>query len=86
MALRTQFLQHLIFRRETVESHNIYPYNLAAVKFLDRLEFHPKITYLAGENGSGKSRPLEAIAVAYGLNPEGGAQNFNFNTRPSHSS
>ncbi len=86
MALNNQFLQHLIFRRQTVESHNVYPYDLAAVKDLHRLDFHPKVTYFVGENGSGKSTLLEAIAVAYGFNPEGGTQNFNFNTRKSHSS
>ncbi len=85
MALRNQFLQHLIFRRDTVASHHVYPYNLAAVKDLHRLDFHPKVTYFVGENGSGKSTLLEAIAVAYGFNPEGGTQNFNFNTRRSHS-
>ncbi len=36
---------------------------------------------------SGKSTTLlEAIAQGYGLNPEGGSQNFNFATRASHSS
>lgn len=86
MALNNQFLQHLIFRRETVESYDVYPYNLEVIKSLQRLDFHPKVTYLVGENGSGKSTLLEAIAVAYGFNPEGGTQNFNFNTRQSHSS
>lgn len=86
MALNTQFLQHLVFRRETVESHNEYPYNLPAVKSLNRLAFHPKMTYFVGENGSGKSTLLEAIAIANGFNPEGGTKNFNFNTRKSHSS
>src|SRR5690606_36391375 len=85
MALNTQFLQRLVFRRETVESHNEYPYNLPAVKSLNRLVFHPKITYFVGENGSGKSTLLEAIAIANGFNPEGGTKNFNFNTRKSHS-
>lgn len=38
-----------------------------------------------GENGSGKSTILEAIAVAYGFNPEGGTRNFNFSSRATHS-
>jgi predicted ATPase len=38
-----------------------------------------------GENGSGKSTVLEAIAVHEGFNPEGGSRNFNFSTRDSHS-
>jgi predicted ATPase len=48
------------------------------------LAFHPKVTFLIGENGSGKSTLMESIAVAYGLNPEGGSRNFNFATRASH--
>ena len=38
-----------------------------------------------GENGSGKSTLLEAIAVAYGFNPEGGTLNYSFSTYDSHS-
>src|SRR6185437_11478218 len=43
------------------------------------------VTFLIGENGSGKSTLLEAIAVAWGLNAEGGSRDFNFATRASHS-
>ena len=38
-----------------------------------------------GENGIGKSTLLEAIAAAYGFNPEGGTRNFSFSTYNSHS-
>lgn len=86
MALNNQFLKHVDFLRDKVNSHDCYPYNLPAVRALQRLEFHPKITYFVGENGSGKSTLLEAIAVAFGFNPEGGTRNFTFNTRTSHSS
>nr|WP_323985041.1 AAA family ATPase [Fusibacter ferrireducens] len=64
---------------------NVYPYNLPAVQSLDSLEFHPNVTFLVGENGSGKSTILEAIAVAFGYNPEGGTKHFNFATENSHS-
>ena len=50
-----------------------------------RLHFHKPITFFVGENGSGKSTLLEAIAVAYGFNPEGGTKNYNFSTYDSHS-
>ena len=63
-----------------------YPWNLPAIQALeDGLALHPKVTYLVGENGSGKSTLLEAIAVAAGLNAEGGSSNFAFSTRESHS-
>lgn len=49
------------------------------------LEFHSRVTFFAGENGTGKSTLLEAIAVAYGFNPEGGSKNYRFATAESHS-
>ena len=71
--------------RDRIPDADRFPYNLPAVRHLDILPFHPKITFLIGENGSGKSTLLEAVAVACGLNPEGGSRNFNFATRASHS-
>lgn len=62
-----------------------YPYQLEAVQALSELEFHPNVTFLIGENGTGKSTLLEAIAVAYGFNPEGGSKNFRFHTKETHS-
>lgn len=59
---------------------------LPAVTKLDKITFHPAVTFLVGENGAGKSTLLEAIAVAWGFNPEGGSHNFRFSTRASHSS
>ncbi|MFO0803836.1 MAG: AAA family ATPase [Gemmataceae bacterium] len=79
------YLLHLDLLRERIPDPNRFPYTLPAIRSLERLEFHPKVTFLVGENGSGKSTLLEAIAVAYGLNPEGGGRNFNFATRASHS-
>lgn len=49
------------------------------------LAFTGGVTFFVGENGSGKSTLLEAMAVAYGLNPEGGTQNYAFSTHDSHS-
>ena len=65
------------------EAH--YPFGLPAVRHLDELVFHPKVTFLVGENGAGKSTLIEALAVAWGFNAEGGSRNFNFATRASHS-
>jgi predicted ATPase len=62
-----------------------YPWDLPAIGALaDQIKLHPRVTYLVGENGSGKSTLLEAIAVAAGMNPEGGSSHFNFSTRESH--
>ena len=67
------------------EERSGFPWALPAVAALgDGLVLHPRVTYLVGENGSGKSTLLEAIAVAAGMNPEGGSSNANFATRESH--
>ena len=42
-------------------------------------------TVLVGENGSGKSTLVEAVAMAYGLSPEGGSTNARHSTRASES-
>ncbi len=65
-----------------------YPWTLPAVAALGApggLALHPQITYLVGENGSGKSTLVEALALAAGMNPEGGSSQFAFHTRSSHS-
>jgi predicted ATPase len=79
------FLLQAQLLRDRVPSFPDYPFSLAAIRHLDTIDFHPAVTFLIGENGSGKSTLLEAMAVARGLNPEGGSRNFNFATRASHS-
>lgn len=61
---------------------------LPMVQYLEKvktLDFSAPITFFVGENGTGKSTLLEAIAVAYGFNAEGGTRNFRFSTNATHS-
>ncbi len=44
-----------------------FPFDVPALRGVDRIDFDPAVTLLAGENGSGKSTLLEAIAVKVGL-------------------
>jgi predicted ATPase len=80
-----QYLRSVTLLRERVESFDVYPFSIPALRDLETLDFDPNVTFLIGENGSGKSTLIEAIAVAVGFNPEGGSKNFNFETRPSES-
>jgi len=79
------YLKEISIKKEKVESFDVYPFSIPVVKYLEKLEFKSEVTFIVGENGSGKSTILEAIAVALGFNPEGGTRNFNFNTHASHS-
>jgi predicted ATPase len=79
------FLVALRLLREKVPSPEAFPFTIPAIGGLDELTLEQPVTFFIGENGSGKSTLLEAVAVAFGLNPEGGSRNFNFATRASHS-
>jgi predicted ATPase len=78
------FLRSVQLRRELVESFEVYPYSIPAIKHLTAIEFHPRVTFFVGENGTGKSTLLEAIAVAEGFNPEGGSRHAMFSTQDTH--
>lgn len=57
-----------------------YLRGIPALAATDALDFPAAATFLVGENGTGKSTLLEAVAVAYGFNPEGGTLNYRFST------
>lgn len=80
-----QYIRYIELDRDNVPSFSEYPFNLPAIRDLQSLSFHPKVTFIIGDNGSGKSTILESIAVAYGFNAEGGTKNFNFTSRATHS-
>ena len=62
-----------------------YVRGITALQGLTSLSFERPVTFFVGENGSGKSTLLEAVAVAWGFNPEGGTRNYRFSTYDSHS-
>ncbi len=81
----SQYLRRVELLRDKISSFTEYPFSLPAFRNLETLDFHPQVTFIVGENGMGKSTFLEAIAVAWGFNAEGGTMNFTFSTRESHS-
>ena len=80
-----RFLRHLELMRENVPDWTAYPFSIPAVAQLERLEFDPAVTFFVGDNGSGKSTFIEAIAIKAGFNPEGGNKYFKVSNRPSES-
>ena len=57
-----------------------YPFSLPIIQNLSDIKFPTQVTFFVGENGTGKSTILEAIAQHAGFGPEGGSKNINFKT------
>lgn len=79
------FLKSVTLRRDWVDSFEVFPYSIPAIQQLTTIELHPRVTFFVGENGTGKSTLLEAIAVAEGFNAEGGSRHAMFKTKDTHS-
>lgn len=81
-----KYIESVKFHGELPE--NSYLNDIPAVEWLierGELEFRSAVTFFVGENGTGKSTLLEAIALAAGYSAEGGSRNFSFSTRDTHS-
>ena len=73
------FIQAVSIDWSIIPEHS-YLREISALQPFGELEFPEHITFFAGENGTGKSTLLEAIAVACGFNAEGGTRNYRFST------
>ncbi|OGB97698.1 hypothetical protein A3F06_01145 [candidate division TM6 bacterium RIFCSPHIGHO2_12_FULL_36_22] len=57
-----------------------YPFSLNIIKNLKDIKFLSNVTFFIGENGTGKSTVLEAIADQADFGLEGGSKNIKFKT------
>jgi len=69
-------LKRIALLREKVEDWKKYPFCIPVIRNFETLSFSSRIAFFAGENGTGKSTLLEAIASHYGFGVEGGTRNF----------
>ncbi|MEM7368088.1 MAG: AAA family ATPase [Bacteroidota bacterium] len=56
-----------------------YPFTIPSIAQGLDIDLHSNVTFLVGENGSGKSTILEAVADQCGFNPSGGNRNHQYN-------
>jgi predicted ATPase len=57
-------LQKVRFGKNTTTRKNGFPFNIPSLEAIDNIEFKSPVTFLVGENGSGKSTFMEALAIA----------------------
>lgn len=69
---RVPFLRSVVPHIDGIPKSGRFPLNLPLVRNFRGVELHPAVTFLVGENGSGKSTFLEAIAVRAGFPETGG--------------
>jgi predicted ATPase len=79
-------LKKIKLLREKVADWESYPFSVPAIRNLDELGLRSRVCFFAGENGTGKSTLLEAIAAHYGFGREGGTRNFMNDSTPSNRS
>src|ERR1700757_3356357 len=76
-------LKKISLLRERITKPPEYPFNISTIASLSALEITSRVCFFAGENGTGKSTLLEAIAAHYGFGLEGGNRNFSPSTTSS---
>ena len=79
------YLQQISLKRESVPSFEAYPFHIPAIKNLSSMVFHADVTFIIGENGTGKSTLIEAIALHLGFGIEGGSKNVQTKTHQNAS-
>jgi predicted ATPase len=79
---REGFYRDVRFRPDAEIDFDRFPFTVPAVRDIAKLQLHPAVTMLVGENGSGKSTILEAIAIRLGHSEIGGPNEEDFTSRP----
>ena len=80
------YIKRIVLQGDCDSDH--YPFNIPAVRYFKKnssLTLEKPVTFFVGENGTGKSTLIEAIAVAMGFNSEGRSRDFFFSTQNTHS-
>jgi predicted ATPase len=67
-------LRRVSLRAVDADAAERFPFDVPAIRSMTSIEFTTPVTFLVGENGSGKSTFLEAVASAAGMVAAGSAE------------
>jgi len=67
MNAKNHYLESVTLRRDAVADGSAFPFCVPALRNFEGVKLHPKVTFFVGENGTGKSTLLEAIAEKLGF-------------------
>ena len=79
-------LRRIIIARSKFPSLKHFPFNLTILQRTDRLHLRVPITFFSGENGTGKSTLLNAVARRSGVNIWQGEQRIRYQASPYENS
>jgi predicted ATPase len=80
MKNNTPQLRQITLLRDDIKDWDVYPFNVPVIENLESIKITSNVCFFIGENGTGKSTLLEAIASNYGFGKEGGSKNISFST------
>ncbi len=84
--MKSPFLRE-IGLKEQERNLNEFPFSIPSLHAGNlHIPFPTPVTFFVGENGSGKSTVMEAIAIGCGFNPSGGSRNNVYDYKPTESS
>jgi predicted ATPase len=76
------FIESVLIHNKNFPKRDRYPFSLKVFRETDRLDFTTDVVFFVGENGTGKSTLLEAIARNYGLTVWGGEKTHIIHENP----
>lgn len=69
------YLKRISLEWERADNRDVYPFNIPAISNIDSLNVDHNVVFIVGENGTGKSTLLEAVAYKCGFGIGGGGRN-----------
>lgn len=75
-----RYIDELVLLKDRIENWDEYPYNVPSIRNLKSIRFTSPVTFLLGDNGTGKTTILESIAALARLNVEGGSHRHSFSS------